>query len=165
MSNLAKLALVGIFSFLLSACGQSDKTPAKLDPVAFEKSDECHVCGMVISRFEGPKGQAFDKRSKQAKKFCSTKELIFWYLQPENQHNVIEMYVHDMAKTPWNSPDDEHLISARDAFYVLGSDLKGSMGGTLATFISVNDAAKFSKEHGGEVVTFNGLTLEVLAKH
>ncbi len=147
---------------MLFACNSQQETELVSDPVAFEKSDECHVCGMVITRFEGPKGQAFVKRDQQVKKFCSTTEMLFWYLQPENRPNVAKIYVHDMAVAPWDKPDDTRLISARDAFYVVGSSLHGSMGKTLASFQSSTDAAKFSEKYGGQVITFNGLTLELL---
>ncbi|MCW8878184.1 MAG: nitrous oxide reductase accessory protein NosL [Kangiellaceae bacterium] len=162
MPLIKKLSLVFLTTILVS-CGSSEDSKVKNDPVAFEKTDECHVCGMVITRFPGPKGQAFDKRGKQVKKFCSSMELIYWYLQPENQPNVTEIYVHNMAKAPWEGPTDEHLISARDAYFVVGSDLNGSMGKTLATFLSVNDASEFSQKHGGQVVSFYGLTLELLS--
>lgn len=160
-----KIVFLVFAGLLLTACGSDESSLSTKDPVNFERSDECHVCGMVITKFAGPKGQAFDSRGELAKKFCSTKEMIIWYLQPENTHNVKAIYVHDMTKAPWESPNDEHLISARDAYYVVGSDLKGSMGSTLATFLSVNDAAKFAKDHGGEVLSFNGLTLELLSKN
>lgn len=160
-----QLILSAIFSLvLLTSCSSSEDNYRHQDPVAFESTDECHVCGMVISRFPGPKGQAFETRSQQTRKFCSTMEMIFWYLQPENQPNVSQMYVHDMSQSHWDSPKDEHLIAARDAFYVINSKQQGSMGKTLASFLSSNDAAKFAKENGGEVVSFNGLSLPLLAQ-
>ena len=148
---------------LLQACDSSTQTTVAHKPVAFETSDECHVCGMIITQFNGPKGQAYDNRQKRMKKFCSTAELMFWYLQPENKSNVSEVYVHDMAKTPWNKPDDSHLISAKKAFFVIGSNKKGSMGKTLASFSSRQDAINFSDSHGGEVLAFSGLTLALLS--
>ncbi|WP_444995152.1 nitrous oxide reductase accessory protein NosL [Aliikangiella sp. IMCC44359] len=149
---------------LLSACNSEQPGSTAQKPIAFEKSDECHVCGMIITKFSGPKGQAFDTRNQQVKKFCSTTELIFWYLQPENQTNIQELYVHDMANTHWDKPSDAQLISARDAFYVIHSKKQGSMGNTLASFLNVNNATQFSQEFGGEIVTFNGLTLDLLTQ-
>lgn len=163
MKNKNFLSVIITILFLAACSGENATSPK--GPQAFEKSDECHVCGMVITRFAGPKGQATDSRNQLTKKFCSTKELIIWYLQPENTHNVKEIYVHDMAKAPWEKPDDNHLISARDAYYVIDSTLKGSMGGTLATFLSVNDAAKFAEDNGGKVLSFNGLTLDLLTNN
>jgi len=161
--SILKFIVISAFSVFLLACEQAGYKQFKHDPVAFESSDECHVCGMVITRFNGPKGQVFETRSNQMRKFCSTTELIFWYLQPENKNNVAEIYVHDMSKTSWNKPDDTHLILARDAFFVINSDMQGSMGKTLVSFLSTRDAAIFTKEHGGQVITFNALSLSLLA--
>jgi len=159
-----KLIAVLITS-LLFACSESSGSKISYDPITFEKADECHVCGMAITRFAGPKGQAFETRSDKVRKFCSTLDLVVWYLQPENKPNIKAIYVHDMGRSPWESPNDEHLISARDAVFVIGSDMQGSMGKTLASFLKETDAAKFAEQHGGELVVFNGLSLELLNKY
>ena len=162
MNKMTQYIFILMVSMLLAACNNSQTDSVAYDPVQFENADECHVCGMAITRFDGPKGQAFESRSKTARKFCSTLDLIVWYLQPENTPNVKEIYVHDMGRSPWEKPDDNHLISARDAMYVIGSDRHGSMGKTLASFLKVTDAAKFAEQHGGNLVAFNGLTLELI---
>ncbi|MCP3674001.1 MAG: nitrous oxide reductase accessory protein NosL, partial [Gammaproteobacteria bacterium] len=80
-----KLVSVLFLSLVLLGCNSEDPKNIIIDPQAFESGDECHVCGMVISRFPGPKGQAFETRTEQMRKFCSTMEMMIWYLQPENQ--------------------------------------------------------------------------------
>lgn len=159
-----RLLLASIFGLLLMSCGSDEQSKQVHEPSTYEASDECHVCGMVITSFDGPKGQAYETRTGQVKKFCSTIDLMFWYLQPENKPNVSDIYVHDMAKSEWNSPDDKHQISARDAFFVYGSDLNGSMGKTLGSFSIAADAEKFIAEHGGKLATFSELNLELLAQ-
>lgn len=160
-----RFVLVILLGILLSACGVQDDIHIRHDPVAFESSDECHVCGMVISQFVGPKGQAFESRNNQVQKFCSTMELFIWYLQPENKPNITDIYVHDMSQTPWDKPDDAHLISARDAYFVINSNLQGSMGKTLASFLIQKDAIDFASKHNGEVITFNEITLAALSHY
>src|SRR5690606_37571920 len=66
---------------LLGGCGEAEKA-VSLEPVALHGDDECHVCGMVIADFPGPKGQAVEKAG--VRKFCSTAEMLGWWLQPEN---------------------------------------------------------------------------------
>lgn len=161
---MTKFLVIFIASFLLIACSSSDAPTEVHQAVVYESSDECHVCGMVITGFSGPKGQAFETRTGQVKKFCSTIDLMFWYLQPENKPNVKEIYVHDMALSSWESPDDEHQISARNAIFVYGSGLKGSMGKTLASFSNNKDAESYVTEHGGKLARFNELNLELLAQ-
>lgn len=133
----------------LGGCKEAEQAVA-LTPVAFHASDECHVCGMVIADFPGPKGQAVEKAG--VRKFCSTAEMLGWWLQPENQLLDAKLYVHDMARSTWEQPDDNHLIDATQAFYVTGIPLKGAMGTVLATFANEQDAQKLAQKHGGKVL-------------
>lgn len=151
-----------LLSLMLLGCNSGEEIETVVDPQTFESGEECHVCGMVISRFPGPKGQAFEPRTEQMRKFCSTMELMIWYLQPENQTNVSVVYVHDMAFSPWDKPSDSYLIDAKNAIYVLGSDMPASMGQSLATFSSESAAKSFIVQHGGEIISFENLSLNRL---
>ncbi len=106
----------------LAGCNDVDSNPHVYDPVAFHSGDECHICGMAITGFPGPKGEAVAKQG--AMKFCSTAEMFGWWLQPENREQDVTLYVHDMARSTWEKPDDDALIDARQAFYVVGANLK-----------------------------------------
>lgn len=154
-----------IFILSLTNCTDGQQKQTSHFAVAFKSGDECHVCGMVIVRLPGPKGQAFDKRAKKTRKFCSTLDLLSWYLQPENKPNVAEIYVHDMAQTDWETPDDTMLISARDAFFVVGSKKKAAMGKTIASFSILEDANKFMQEWGGEVRKFEQLSIKLILNY
>ena len=157
-----KLITLLLITFLLLGCDITTPVETHVDPVAFESTDECHVCGMVILRQAGPKGQAFETRNNLMRRFCSTMEMMVWALQPENQANVSSIYVHDMASTPWDKPSDEYLIMADGAFYVLGSDLSASMGASLASFYSKAAAISFTEKHGGEIFPYESLSLNLL---
>lgn len=155
--------LVALAAFALTACsGSEEQATAKAAPVNFATGDECHVCGMVITNFPGPKGQAITEKDQHVRKFCSTRDMFAWALQPENVNRNHTLYVHDMAETEWASPDDTALIDARDAFYVVGSSRKGAMGPTLASFASQADADYFANSHGGEVLAFSEVTMKNL---
>ncbi|MBV1922271.1 MAG: nitrous oxide reductase accessory protein NosL [Pseudomonadales bacterium] len=131
--------------------------------VAIESGDECHLCGMLIGNFPGPKGEMYLRRDPQIKKFCSTRDMLSFYLQPENTHHAEVMYVHDMAVTPWDNPDDKVFIDAKTAWYVSGMSKKGAMGGTLASFSTEGTARQFIVESGGELLSFDQITLTLLA--
>lgn len=150
----------------LIACSEQDKQSQTVyQAVAMEAADECHLCGMLITRFDGPKGEVFRKeQSKQVLKFCSTRDMFSYYLDPENQRNVAHMLVHDMSKMPWGSDsiDDKYLIDAKTAWYVSGSEKTGAMGKTLASFSQEHDAQAFAKEFGGKVIDFKQITLALL---
>ena len=70
--------------------------------------------------------------------------------------------MHDVSKTPWEHPQDEHLIDARTAFYVLGSSLQGAMGPSLVSFATREAADAFMAEKGGRVLSWDQMDLAVL---
>lgn len=158
-----KIAAMALALAMLAACGGENATgQASNQPVAFESGEECHLCGMVITGFPGPKGELFEGRDNQVRKFCSTRDLMSWYLQPENKPNSRDLFVHDMSRNHWDSPNDEHLIKAEDAWYVAGSKMKGAMGPTLASFAHKEQAETFMSQHGGQLLAFKEITMDVL---
>lgn len=149
-----------LLGLLLTACGEAEQQAQALAPTAFHPGDECHVCGMLIVDFPGPKGQAVE--SGGVKKFCSTAEMIGWWLQPENRHLQARLYVHDMGRSVWDQPDDEHLVEASSAYYVAGTRLKGAMGVVLASFADEQAAHELAAREGGRVLRFEEIDLDVL---
>ncbi|MGB1263663.1 MAG: nitrous oxide reductase accessory protein NosL [Cognaticolwellia sp.] len=164
------ISLVLIVVVTLGAVGCSEQSAQQQmvhQAVAIESADECHLCGMLISNFAGPKAELFRKGVTTAdgnsvKKFCSTRDMFSFYLDPENKRNVTTILVHDMSKAPWHAPKDEFFIDARTAFYVVGSSQRGAMGKTLASFSAKNDAEAFALEFGGQVIDFNAINYELL---
>ncbi len=144
----------------LAACNEPEQQGSTLGPVAFHPSDECHVCGMAIQEFPGPKGEAVGREG--VRKFCSTAELLGWWLQPENHKAATVLYVHDMGRSAWHAPDDAHLIDARQAWYVVGPKLQGAMGAVLASFADEKAARQLAAEHGGRVLRFAQIDQQVL---
>ncbi|MBA1280127.1 nitrous oxide reductase accessory protein NosL [Stutzerimonas stutzeri] len=156
----ASRALVAILLLALAGCNESEQVKQVLEPVAFHADDECHVCGMIITDFPGPKGQAVGKGG--VRKFCSTAEMLGWWLQPENRVLNAKLYVHDMGRSTWEQPNDEYLIDATSAYYVAGTGLKGAMGAVLATFAEEAAAQKLASEQGGRVLRFEEIDQSVL---
>ena len=163
--NSSSSLFVSLFCLLLlglSACGQEDTSSPIRQAVAMEHGNECHLCGMLIGNFPGPKGELYLKTDQIVKKFCSTRDLFSFLLDPEYQKQVKEIYVHDMAKSPWQAPQDSHFIDARQAWYVVGSSQTGAMGKTLASFGKQQDANAFAAEFGGQVYPFEQISLSML---
>lgn len=150
-----------ILALGLAACSDTEQAPINLDPVAFHSGDECHICGMIIQEWAGPKGEIIDAKSGQVMKFCSTTDMFSWLLQPENINSKMTVYVHDMSQSHWDKPSDEHLIDARTAWYVQGSQKMG-MGPTLATFANQQAAQDFASKEGGKVLAFDAINEQVL---
>ncbi|MCG9754363.1 nitrous oxide reductase accessory protein NosL [Shewanella insulae] len=163
--NSSSSLFVSLFCLLLlglSACGQESENNAVREAVAIEHGDECHLCGMLIGNFPGPKGELYLKTEETVKKFCSTRDLFSFLLDPEYRKQVKEIYVHDMARSPWQAPQDSHFIDARQAWYVVGSSQTGAMGKTLASFGEQKDAEAFAAEFGGQVYPFGQISLSML---
>ena len=169
MKRLLKRTELTLLTLLLGlgllACSKPEEAPLNLAPVAFHNTDECHVCGMIITDFPGPKGQALSKR--ETKKFCSAAEMLGWWLQPENRIGDAKLYVHDMGRSDWAKPDDNHLIDATQAFYVVDladSGLSGAMGAVLASFADEQAARKLAAIHKSRVMKFAEIDQTVLQK-
>jgi len=169
MKTYKLLALIIAFVILiisLTSCSDKENQQQMLhQAVAMESSDECHLCGMLITRFDGPKGEVFRKETgEKVFKFCSTRDMFSYYLDPENKRNVAQMLVHDMSKMPWGSDsiNDKYFIDAQVAWYVAGSEKTGAMGETLASFSQQKDAIAFVKEFGGQVLNFKEIEFDTL---
>jgi len=166
MPTLSKTLAVLFFMLTLAACSDNSAQKEVIHKaVAMESSDECHLCGMLITHFDGPKGEVFRKeQGGKVFKFCSTRDMFSYYLDPENKRNVSQILVHDMSKMPWGSDsiDDKHFIDAKKAWFVNGSEKTGAMGKTLASFSLETDAQAFAKEFGGTVLSFKDVNQDSL---
>lgn len=157
-----KLLTIGLLLGVLVGCNDDEKAAMAQQAVAIESADECHLCGMIITNFPGPKGQLYSKNVEGNLKFCSTRDMFAFIVDPENKHNIQQAFVHDMATTPWGKPDNEIFVDAKTAFYVIGHKKKGAMGPTLASFAKREDAQSFVAIEGGKILTFADITLDVL---
>ncbi|MBB3190315.1 nitrous oxide reductase accessory protein NosL [Halomonas cerina] len=149
---------------LLASCSNDADTTSLAAAQPIEAGDSCHVCGMVIERFPGPKGEAFLEGQTTPRKFCSTLELFTFLKQPENATQLSHAYVHDIGVTTWDTPADEAFIRADQAWYVAGHDRRGAMGHTLASFAERPDAEAFREAHGGEVIAYADIDLALLGR-
>lgn len=159
------IALSVAVTSLMSCSDNAEQQKIVHQAVAMESSDECHLCGMLITHFDGPKGEVFRKeQGDKVFKFCSTRDMFSYYLDPENKRNVSQMLVHDMSKMPWGSDsiNDKYFIDAKKAWFVAGSEKTGAMGETLASFSQQKDAESFAKEFGGKVVSFKEINYDTI---
>lgn len=145
------LALLG-----LAGCGD-DATPAM--PHELTAATICSLDGMQLGDFPGPKGQIL-YATGATEFFCDTVELVSMIVAPESRRHVNAAFTQDMARADWNVPRG-HWIDARAAYFVVGSDARGSMGPTFATFSRREDAAAFARTRGGEVLMLADITPEM----
>jgi len=143
---------------LLAACTQEAKMAA---PQEITAETACSLDGMLLKDYPGPKAQIhYDQGEPDF--FCDTMEMFAIYLRPEQQKRVRGLFTQDMGKTDWEHPQ-ANWIDAKQAFYVLGSKRMGSMGPTLASFANEADARTFAQKHGGRVLRFDQVTLDMVA--
>lgn len=156
-ANRARLAaLLGAIA-MLGACGERQQA---VQPQEITRGTACSLDGMILADYPGPKGQIhYDQGEPDF--FCDTMELMSIYLAPEQKRRVVGIFTQDMGKTDWKRPQGQ-WIDAKTAFFVLGSRMDGSMGPTLATFARQEDAQAFAKAHGGRVLRFAEITLDMV---
>ncbi|PKO89821.1 MAG: nitrous oxide reductase accessory protein NosL [Betaproteobacteria bacterium HGW-Betaproteobacteria-12] len=144
-------------ALLLAACNEPAKTAL---PLELPDGAACALDGMILGDFPGPKAQIHYDRG-EPDFFCDTREMFSLVLRPEQQKRIVAIYTQDMAKADWEHPDG-HWLDARSAFYVVGSPRRGSMGPTVPGFASAADAARYAEQHGGKVLPFAEVTLEMV---
>jgi len=120
-------------------------------PIAPKPGPEskCPVCGMFVARYpDWVAGVVF--RDGTPAFFDGAKDLFKFLLHPERfgtgrkAGDVKRVFVTDYyAVTP---------VDARDAFFVLGSDVFGPMGTELVPFEKRSDAEEFMKDHKGTAI-------------
>lgn len=143
---------------LLPACNRA----AQQAVVAREPGSDtaCVLDGMLLKDFPGPKGQIH--YAEGAPDFyCDLYELFNALLAPEQKRSPAAVFVQDMGKTEWDHPN-ANWIDAKTAIYVTGSRKRGSMGPTLGSFSSLQEAEKFSQKEGGRTLRFDQITPEMV---
>ncbi len=116
---------------------------------------DCGNCGMPSQEYP----QFHSKIKTEAGKevwFCSTKCMFIATLKPKSiLKNLAESQVMDYY--------DSKFISAKEAFYVTGSDVPGPMGADLIPHKSKEAAEEFMKEHKGkEILSFDEINMQVM---
>jgi copper chaperone NosL len=146
-------ALAGALA--LAACNdtRTAEAPPPQTPTAAAVG---HYCGMAVLEHAGPKGQIILASRKEPVWFSSARDAFSFTLLPEEPKDIRAIYVSDMAKAPsWDKPGESNWIDAKQAFYVIGSRVKGGMGADETVPFSDRAAAeKFAAENGGRVVAY-----------
>ena len=116
----------------------------------------CSVCGMFVAKYPNWLTQIHYDDLGQAKFFDGVKDMMSFYFNPERyegppKEKIKDIYVKDYYSLNW--------FSAKEAFYVVGSDIYGPMGHELIPFASKEAAESFLKDHHGKnILTFSAIT-------
>jgi copper chaperone NosL len=158
--------LVGLLLVLTLVSGCKDEETAAIlpDPVELTEEAAGHYCQMIILEHEGPKAQAHFVAGMDPVWFSQVRDGLAYILSPEEEAEVIVMYVNDMgAAESWAVPGIGNWISIEDAFFVVGSDAIGGMGAPEPVpFLSRDKAAEFVSGHGGEIMRLEDIPVETV---
>ena len=120
----------------------------------------CSVCGMFVAKYPNWLAQIHYDDPGQTSFFDGVKDMMVFYFNSERfeappRETIKNVFVKDYYSLKW--------FSAKDAFYVIGSDVYGPMGHELIPFETKGAAESFSKDHHGkEIITFGEITPELI---
>lgn len=122
--------------------------------------DRCPVCGMYVDRHPHWIARIVLKDGRRVF-FDGPKDMFRYYLNMSQYEksatleDISEIYVADYYSTK--------PIKASEAFFVVGSDVKGPMGKELVPLGNKAEAETFLKDHQGEkILEFDEVTSSVL---
>lgn len=157
MKRLGSSAIYLLVAILSGACG--DKPPVTV-PAPQELTADAvgYFCNMAIIEHKGPKGQIFLTDQDQPLWFSSVRDTLAFTRLPGEPKNIAAIYVTDIGRAGWDTPEPGIWIDARAAYYVIGSDRVGGMQvPEVVPFSRAEDAQQFTEHHGGAVSTFDAI--------
>ncbi|HEY0941351.1 MAG TPA: nitrous oxide reductase accessory protein NosL [Steroidobacter sp.] len=143
---------------MLGGCTKDASAPP---PPPAEVNDQAtgHYCGMLLVEHDGPKGQIHLASRSEPLWFSSVRDAIAFTRLPEEPRDIAAIYVNDMARAAnWEQPEAGAWVDAREAWFVIESEVRGGMGAPEAVPFSEERVAEtFREEHGGRVVRFGDI--------
>lgn len=159
---MALLALGGASAFGgLVGCDDAAQSTKNVVPIEIGAATSCELDGMLLADYPGPKAQIHYVGKAEPAFFCDTIEMFRMVLVPEQIQAIQAIFVQDMGLADWDQPKG-HWFDARTGFYVLGSQRRGSMGPTIASFRQEADAQKFVATYAGKVLPFTAIKADMV---
>jgi nitrous oxide reductase accessory protein NosL len=151
---------VGIVLAISGGTAFAETMGRRKGPPQLRKTDRCPVCGMFVKKY--PKWVAqIDYRDGSYTLFDGPKDLFKFYFnvkfyEPQRSiDDVSSMYVTDYYSV--------EFLDAKQAFFVIGSDVYGPMGHELIPHKDRASAEEFMADHKGtRILTFDEVTEDVV---
>ena len=149
------LALVLLAALTLAGC-RNETAGAPPPPHQLTAAAIGRYCGMNVLEHTGPKAQIILASQDEPVWFSSARDAFSFTMLPEEPKDIRAIYVSDMAKAAsWEKPGESNWVDAKQAFFVVGSRMKGGMGADeTVPFSDKAAAAKFAAENGGRMIPF-----------
>jgi len=123
------------------------------EKLTVDKKEKCPVCGMFLYKY--PQWVSRIYYGDKSFSFDGIKDMMKFYF--DNKEGVRELLVQDYytGKT----------INAKQAYFVIGSDVYGPMGNEFIAFDTLKSAKHFLLDHRGKkVIEFSEITPELVYK-
>lgn len=127
-----------------------------------DETATCPVCGMFVAKY--PEWIAHVRYEDDHKHYFDGAKDLFKYLEnPEKWAGTLKHEkILDIGVTEYY---DLQRVNAKEAWYVIGSDVLGPMGHELIPLASENDARDFSKDHSGtKILRFHDINNALLER-
>ena len=150
-------ALAAALCLIAAAAPVSGADPARPGP-----NDRCAVCGMMVAPSPNWLTIIVFKDGSQAF-FDGPKDMFRFYFDiPKYRKHATAKDVAAIHVTDYYSTK---LVLAKDALFILGSDVRGPMGHELVPVKGKKEAESFRKDHhGARILTLDEVTRDVVAE-
>ncbi len=112
----------------------------KATKIVVPKDAKCPVCGMFVAK--NPQWVAMIDDNGKSFYFDGVKDMMKYIFAQKKSYEKV--FVTDYYKI--------NQLSAKEAFYVIGSNVNGPMGSELIPFATESEAFTFSRDHNGKAV-------------
>ena len=135
-------------------------SPASARPIIVPEKAKCPVCGMYVAKY--PKWAALIEASEGGTfYFDGAKDLMKFYFDPGRFK--VALTTDDLVRIQVTDYYTLNAIDARQAWYVVGSNVFGPMGNELIPFAAEKDAEVFLKDHSGDrILSFDRISIDLV---
>jgi len=156
-----RLAFTLAALLLLAGCGDDPQATARPAPATPDREATTYFGQMILLDHQGPKAQIMltgaIKDGKGPLWFPSVRDAVAFTKLPDEPKDIAAIYVTDMARAEsWDNP--QVWVDPAEAYFVIGSDVRGGMGAPEAVPFSERNAAEdFVGRRGGHIVRWQDI--------
>mgnify|MGYP000747854592 CR=1 FL=1 len=128
LKTAAAACAAALAAVLLAGCGD-EASKKTYSPVPFTKHDRCHLCGMVLAHYEGPKARS-SSRAQKTHRSCSAAVATPSPTRssPRTSAGFSPSSSTTSARPPGRRPPTPRSCPRLPAMYVYGHGREGVMG-------------------------------------
>lgn len=155
--RVGKLLLVSSLVTLLTGCFGNEDI-AIPGPMELTSNDQSYFCGMTAAGHPGPKAQIHILGRKNPIWFAATRDAVGYLKLPDESSEILALYVSDMGKASWLTPETGPWVDINKATLVIESSRSGGMGApAVVPFAETAAAQSFVDQYGGRIVKLDDI--------